>query len=543
MVQPPESIKTAANLKTIAKLETEKNLNQPAKNRIVAVMDIGVTSIRMAVAEIHSDQSVTTLDTLVQGVDLGRDVFKDRRISRSSIEKAAEILTGYQKVLMEYGVTSQSDIRVVATSAVREANNALSFTDRIFVATGLRVEILDAAEVNRMTYMGIVPQLRQEANLSDGKNVVIEVGGGTTEMLVIRSESVLHSESYRLGSLRSMRALERFRANTFRGRSILEGQIQKTVSRMAESVRRDTAIDLVALGGDVRFATRQIVSDWDGRSLVPIPVSALSSIADTILKLEVDEVVRRYDTNFVEAETLGAALLVHQIIAREFELTHIYVSGTNLRDGLLRETAGGGQYSGEFQMQIIRAAISLGRRYSFDEMHARNVAELARTIFQQTSELHRLNERHEILLVVASLLHEIGLLISTRSNHKHSLYLIRNSEIFGMSASDILLVGLVARYHRRAYPQPSHDGFSTLAQEERVAVAKMASILRLAIALDDRRMGRIQTLHLRREGKQIILSTPDVEDVSLEQISMRENSGLFRDVFGLTIQLRGAQNQ
>ena len=229
------------------------------------------------------------------------------------------------------------------------------------------------------------------------------------------------------------------------------------------------------------------------------------------------------------------------MLAEHFGLPYVLVCDTNLRDGLLYDIAVGGSWTAEFRNQIIRSAISLGRKYDVDETHARNVAELSRRLFDQLSDEHQLDSRHEVILFAAALLHEVGMIINIRSNHKHALYLIRNSELFGLSKGELLCVGLVARYHRRAYPQPSHEGYGTLAQEERVVVAKLAAILRLAIALDDTRSGRIREIECVREGKRLIIHVPGVDDVSLEQIAMRENSGLFRDVFGLPVLLRAGR--
>jgi exopolyphosphatase/guanosine-5'-triphosphate,3'-diphosphate pyrophosphatase len=138
-------------------------------------------------------------------------------------------------------------------------------------------------------------------------------------------------------------------------------------------------------------------------------------------------------------------------------------------------------------------------------------------------------------------LHEIGLIVNVRSNHKHTLYLIRHSELFGLSQGDLMLIGLVARYHRRASPQPSHEGYSTLDQSKRVMVSKLAAILRLAIALDDTRSGRIREVQCRRDPKEFVIKAIGVDDVSLEQVAMRESSGLFRDTFGLPVLLRAGK--
>ena len=146
--------------------------------------------------------------------------------------------------------------------------------------------------------------------------------------------------------------------------------------------------------------------------------------------------------------------------------------------------------------------------------------------------------RHEAILFVAALLHEVGLIVNVRSNHKHAFYLIRHSDLFGLSKSELVLVGLVVRYHRRAAPQASHDTYSTLPQRDRAVVSKLAAILRLAIALDDTRSGRVREIRCTKRNKQLMIDVLGIDDVSLEQIAMREQSSLFQDVFGLTVLLQ-----
>ena len=509
--------------------------------RPVAVIDIGATSIRMEIAEIHADGDIRTLDTLVQAVDLGRETFGMRRLSRGSIEKVTGVLMRYRRVLREYGINLAGDVRVVATSAVREAANRLAFTDRIFIATGFKVDPIDEAEVNRITYMGITPHLRSHPELADGKSVVVEVGGGSTELLVVRGGNVLHSQSYRLGSVRLLQTLDASRASLARRRAMLESHIRRTLVQIAEQVEGNAEIHLVALGGDMRFAAHHLLEDWDGVSLAELPTDRLAEFSDEVIALNEDAIVKRFGASFIQAETLVPALLAYTMLAQHFSLPHVFVCDTNLRDGLLHDMAVGGSWTAEFRNQIVRSAISLGRKFDFDETHARNVAQLAHRLFEQLQAEHELDSRHEVILFVAALLHEIGLIINTRSNHKHALYLIRNSELFGLSRGELLNVGLLARYHRRAYPQPSHEGYGTLALEERVVVNKLASILRLAIALDDTRSGRIREIECTREGKHLVIHVPGVDDVSLEQIAMRQNSGFFRDVFGLPVLLRAGK--
>lgn len=508
--------------------------------RTVAVIDIGATSIRMAIAEIRPDGSVHLLDTLVQPVNLGKDAFTARRFRRQTIEEAVRVLRKYQRVLQEYGIGPENT-RTVATTAVREAANRLTFLDRVYIATGLDVEPIDEAEVNRITYMGIQPQLDADPELASAKTIVVEVGGGSTEMLVVRGGNVLYSNTYRLGALRMAQTLRTLGAPIRKRVPLLESQIRRAVSRICEAVRVDTRIEMVALGGDIRFAVRQLLSDWDGETLARIDVEKLSVLANAVLQRSSEELVQQYRISFAEAETLGPALMTYTLLAKRFELKVLLVSSTNLRDGLLQDMAAQDSWTDEFRNQIVRSAISLGRKFDFDESHARHVAQLARKLFFELAAEHKLDRRHEVLLNVGALLHEVGLFVNVRSNHKHAMYLIRNSEIFGLSRQDLLVVSLIARYHRRSYPQPAHEGYGTLQRDQRVVVSKLAAILRLAIALDESRSGRVKEVNCHRERDRLIITIPALDDVSLEQLSIRQNAGLFEEVFGLGVLLRSGQ--
>ncbi len=511
------------------------------EKRSVAVIDIGATSIRMAIADIDGDGNVRVLESLSQAVTLGKDTFTQRRIRKSSIEGCVRVLKSYRRLLLEYGISRPDQVRVVATSAVREAANRLAFLDRVYIATGMEIEPLDEAEVNRITYMGIQPLLQSDPRLATSKCVVVEVGGGTTEVLVVQSGNVLFSHTYRLGSLRLLEMLEKYDAPPTKQRAIMESQIERVVAQIGEHVPRDTPLEMVAIGGDVRFAAANLLEAWDSTNLAYLAVDQLSAFTRKMLVMSDDEAVRKYGVSFQDAETIAPALLSYVLIARGFAQSEIAISDTNLRDGLLQDMAIRDVWTANFRSQIIRSAISLGRRFEFNEKHARHVATLCRKLFSELQSEHHLEPKLELLLYLAALLHEVGTYINARSNHKHAMYLIRNSELFGLSRKDVLLVALVARYHRRSSPQPQHEGYSTLDRADRVIVSKLAAILRLAIALDDSRSGRISDIQCRSDSKRLVIIAKGVEDVSVEQLALRQSGNLFEETYGLPVQIRATR--
>lgn len=506
-------------------------------NQQVAVIDVGATSIRMAIAEIGEAGNINLLETLAQAVSLGKDTFTSRKIRKRSIEECVHVLKSYRRLLLEYGISRPEQVRVVATSAVREAMNRLSFSDRVFIATGLEIEPLDEAEVNRITYMGIQPLLQANPRLANARCVVIEVGGGNTEVLVVQSGNVLFSHTYRLGSLRLLESLEKLDAPASKQRLVMESQILRVVAQIREHVSADAPLQMIAIGGDMRFAAQELRADWDHQELATLPVEELNQFTREMLQRSEEEIVQKYGLSFQDAETIGPALLCYVLLARGFEQEEVEIASTNLRDGLLHDMAIQDIWTANFRSQIIRSAVSLGRRFDFDEKHSRHVATLCRKIFAELQSEHALDPRLELILYLAALLYEVGMYIGTRSKHKHTMYIIKNSEFFGLSRRNVLLVALVARYHRRSSPQPQHEGYATLDRGDRIAVSKLAAILRLAIALDESRSQRISDLSCRVENRKLLI-TANVDDVSLEQLALRQSGSLFEETYGLVPQFR-----
>lgn len=503
----------------------------------VAVVDIGTTSIRMAIAEIMADGTIKPLDSLTQAVHLGKDTFTKGAIHRSTIEDCVRILKSYRRILAEYGITQPEQTRVVATSAVREAMNRLAFIDRIFSATGFVVEPIDEAEVNRITYLSTQPQLTEETAAAHVPIVIMEVGGGNTELLIVDDSDVVFAHTFRLGSIRLREMLGQYQAPRVRLRGIMENHIERTIEEFIGHVPEGD-VELIALGGDARFAATQLLPEWDANTLGRLPVPMFREFTDEILAKTDDELVQKYQLTYPDAETLGPALLADLKFAEALGVETILVSNVNLRDGLLQELAGGGHWSDDFNKQIIRSAINLGRKFGFDESHARHVAELTGRLFEELQDEHELDSRFALILYVAALLHEVGQFIGTAGYHKHSMYIIRNSELFGLSKTDLLLVSLVARYHRRASPKPGHDGFNSLERNHRIAVAKLAALLRVADALDHSHSRRVSEIRCAREKSNLVISVPNVDDLSLEQLALRQKGGLFEEIFGMKVLLR-----
>ena len=501
--------------------------------RVVAAIDIGSSALRLDIGEVASDGKIRRLETLRHGVRLGKDVFADGRIHKETLRQCVGILKNYSRLLKEYGVTHADQVRAVATSFAREASNRDMFVDRVSSATGIQVSILEESEEARLTYLAVRDIL--EANeLLDGKNVaILEIGGGQTVLLYIRDGKVTVAQTFHGGALRTHGRAEA--GGTERMRALLKAYAQETIDQIVKVLPvGERTTELLVMGAGARFAAEYAASGEAApdRRVTLVSTSKLADLADRLAATEVSALVREHHMTYQDAETVAPAMMTMAQSARAFKVKRVHVVQATLRDGILHELALRDHQSKGFEEQVIHSALTMAARYGADSAHAQHIERLAVELFDELIDEHQLTLHERLLLRCAAILHDIGAYVNARAHHKHTMYLIHNSDVFGLTRSDMQLVGVVARYHRKAMPNPSHPEFAMLTLRERMTVVKLAAILRVADALGRIRRDMPLKLEFRREADRFVILVPEVEDLTVERLALRTKGNLFADVFG-----------
>lgn len=508
-------------------------------NLLIAAIDIGSSAIRMDVAETQPDGSIRILDSLKKGVQLGREAFTQGYLSQKTIKAACEALRDFKKVLDTYGVACY---RAVATSAVRESSNGETFLDRLLIRSGLDVEAINGPEENRLTLMAVMDAIREAPDLNRGKCLVVEVGGGSTDVSLISEGQLQQSGTFPLGSIRLSAATS---AGPFKHEQqirLLQHQITGHMENIKREIGVRDSVHCIALGGDVRFAARILTGSKPSAGLASVPRSDFINFVDILTRLSVDALVQKYSLSYLDAETMVPALLTYKQVFQETKASVITVCSASIRAGILRDLAPSEQEGHKIiNSQILSAARSLGRKYQYDEQHAERVRVLSVILFDALKKEQQLNDTHRLYLEAAALLHDIGLFISPRSHHKHSHYLISSSELFGLKKHEMDMIANIARYHRRALPQRAHLPFISLDRDERLIVTKLAAILRIANALDKDHLKTAIDMEARDEGDQIALLVPNLSERTMARIALVGRSNLFVETFGKKIILREAE--
>jgi exopolyphosphatase/guanosine-5'-triphosphate,3'-diphosphate pyrophosphatase len=513
-------------------MDTDEPAESPTPPICMVALHIGAGAVSMLIAEPDGEGGLKTVDFLEQPAPVARDVFRFGRIGGETTERIVEIILGFGEALRELGLDPRHFDRAVATNIISEATNYEGFMTRIRIGCGVGVELLEDGEMTRLIYLKTRRRLRDMPAMRDRTTLVVHVGPGNTRALLFRKGAIVRYTSYRLGTHRAREAVE---ASHAEGEALLR-VIRKHVSGNLNQLRydyRDTEIEeMVAIGYELQLIGRFAIST-PGE---PLSTKALGKLAGKAARMTDHEMVRKFQIDYRTAESLLPALEINLAVAESLGLQRMLVPASDYERGLIHDlliSRGLGERG--LAKEVRRSARILAKRYQSDPLHGKHVARVATLLFERLAGLHRLAPYDALLLEVAAILHEIGSFISPRAHHKHSEYIILNSEIFGLDRRDVTLIALVARYHRHSGPKLSHRAYRDLSIADRVRVSKLAAILRVADALDRPHDQRVENMEIEFEPGRLILRLPGVADAAIERLAMQSKGDLFAQVFGLRV--------
>jgi len=339
-----------------------------------------------------------------------------------------------------------------------------------------------------------------------------------------------------------------WQGTTDQGIRLLRRHIHNVVDDIRREMPLREAKHFIALGGDVRFAAakmRDAGAAVENDGMAVLPREPFLSFVDQISSSDVEQLAEEHRLHQADAETLIPALLAYRELLIETGAESVAVPDASLRAGLLLDVTQADSRQGfeDFSRQVLASAAALGDKYRWDVAHARTVAQLSVSLFDQLRSEHGLSDRERVLLEVAALLHDIGNYVNLRGHHKHTWYLLSVSEIFGLSRDDMSVVANVARYHRRAMPQKSHLPYMALDRDARLTVNKLSAILRLANALDADHLQKVKDVKVLSEDDEWVLEVDGAGDLTMERLASLARADFLTEVFGRRVTFRERTRQ
>jgi exopolyphosphatase/guanosine-5'-triphosphate,3'-diphosphate pyrophosphatase len=501
-----------------------------------AAVDIGSNSVRMLAAETAPGKDTKILAAERQVTRLGAGVFLNGRIPPEAIKFVCEHLSRLAQIFRQLNVIGA---RAVATSAVRDAGNQQEFLEQASEVLGAPVEIISGQEEARLIHLGVEARWPQA-----GKRIlIIDVGGGSAEVILADHGTLSEAFSKPLGSLRLTEVFLKS-----------DPPAPLELHRLNEYIEEKLASPLRRIGG-VPF-DRVVATSATAAAIVCAVNRVRRSRRDEAdrLKASVSQ-IRKFYRDVCERDLTGrrqivgigpkrAELIVAgtAVFLRALELFHqpsLHYSMAGVRDGIIADLAarGVGRELSMLNPDQRRVVEQMVRRYGVQVTHARKVAKLAHRLFESLHSLHRLPPELGKLLEAAAYLHDVGHFVSDTAHHKHSYYLVAHSELPGFTDAERQLIALLCRYHRRAMPVQRHSPFQTLDPESRRAVLLLTPLLRIADSLDRSHEQRVSDLQVQFRNGSIAVALESSEDTDLEMWAAERVADSFRETYQLPLTL------
>jgi exopolyphosphatase/guanosine-5'-triphosphate,3'-diphosphate pyrophosphatase len=509
---------------------------------VLAAVDLGTNSFHLVVAKVEESR-FEVIEREREMVRLGSSGGDMKRLAPDAMDRGIAALGRFRQVAEIYGAR----IRAVATSAVREAENQAEFIERARAEAGIDVEVISGFEEARLIHLGVI----QAVPVFDRRVLVCDIGGGSTELVVGHTGDVLLSRSLKLGSIR---LTQRFFPDGRSGSSSVEAcrryvrlalaPFKRLIGNLAWEVAVGSSgtigaiVELVAAQRDEpRPRTYNNFSiDRDEIKAAVRQLVKAKTVEDRAAIAGLDP--RRADI------ILGGALILDEVV-RELEIPELVFSDYALREGVLLDTWQRAHGASLHHLSDLRrrSVLHLVDLMDEDPDHSGQVARLALELFDGTCIEHGLGDDSREVLEAAALLCNVGLFVSHSGHHKHSYYVIRNSEqMTGFTDREIELIAQVARYHRKSAPKESHPEFASLGDDDKGRVRVLAGLLRIAVGLDRDHGGRVEKVRCHAgDGQLVIEVVPRPEaDISLELHAASQRVDLLERALGISIEIAGA---
>ena len=447
----------------------------------MATIDIGAHSARLLIAEVKNQtRTFTPLEELERPVPLGSNVFRNGEISNESIQYLCGILTDFREKMQEYGVTL---CKAIATSAVREASNADIFLERIRHATGIEVQLFTGTDEARLDFTAVSREIPRKYGFFESATLIADIGTGACEISTYERGNLCFTETLKIGTLRLMDQIH----GTYSASAInyyTSRMIDNAFSEL-HSVSANLKADfIIAMGSSARNLLKLLPGKSSKPAAVCISKEEFFLLRSRISDLTFEQLGKEYNLSADLAETIHPCCMILDNLLRLTDAGNILIPMTSTKFLLLQDFID--KIFGvpdRFEEQIHSLIMRTAARYRCDNDYCERTTQFAEVLFDKLEKLHGLGHAELLILKIAARLHKAGLFINNQSYHEHSGYIIRNTEIPGISVEQRRLAALVARYHRKEPPQLLQAEYAALPVRDREVVNKLAAILRIACAL------------------------------------------------------------
>ncbi len=497
-----------------------------------AAIHVGSEQIGVQIVEYTTLDDVRIVEQSYRQVMLSEETFKTGRVSFGAVSEICELLKGYRRLLNEYGVR---EYRLVATTAIREAQNQPYIIDQIKVKSGFTVEVVDMPQEIFYKYVSLVKTVNERGllNQEDGM-LFVDISSGGLGFTLYKEGSLAYQQNIHIGALRIKESFDKNQRDSSHFYEALSQYISSTIEPVEKEMSQHNIKRLVLSGPETKLLLKMLGKE-QGR-VTFVSLSEFNDLYKQVGSLNLPQIIKNFGLTENKAEIVLPTIVLYRKIISLTNPEEIVIPSDQFIDGVIIKHIAektGDKHSQLIEDQLISLCWEIGKKYYYDPNHAAAVEKWSLLLFDKLARVHGLTERHRRLLKVAAILHDIGKHVNLRRHYFYSYRLIISSDIMGFSEAERHIMANIAFYHSKGTPSDSDTNFAGLTPGQKVTVSKLSAIIRLADAIDRSHRQKVSEADVVFRGDEMVITVVSSEDMALEGWTFAEKADFFEAVFGI----------
>ncbi len=490
------------------------------------VIVLGSKDMSLKIYEISTKNGIKRIDYVNCPMEIGREGYIEKKISLSQIEEICETLNRFLGKLKEYQV---NETRCYATSAIREARNCEMVVNHIKVRTGFSVIIPSNSELRLLMYKGMAKNRSDFDEIIQKNTAVLDVGAGSVQISLFNKGELYTTQNIPIRTLNIHNLLSKIEGRDLDYASIVEEYISYELEVFQGIYLKEKLIKNLIIIGQDNIAWNKIAPE---RNITDeVTMDDLEYLYKKIKKATTRQLSSQYDIPLETARFILPSILVYKNFLEKAKADHIWVSQTDLCDGVavdFAEQTKKIKLVHDFNNDIIAAARNLAKKYRCNKMHSELVEKISLTIFDRMRKYHGLGERERLLLQIACILHDCGKFVNMNQTGINSYHLISSTEIIGLSHKERKIIAYIVFLHSNL-----DEELKDVPVEQYLIIAKLSAILSIANTLDRDSRQKFSNYVIAKKKNNLLITVSTDENITLEKVLFETVADSFEEVYGI----------
>ncbi|MCI1822043.1 MAG: hypothetical protein LKI76_07805 [Megasphaera sp.] len=501
---------------------------------LFGIIHIGSARMTLRIISGSSMDDMEVIENVTHEVDYGEEVFQTHRISFRSLNSMCRILSGFHQLLKDYGV---EDVKVLATTSVREAENSLNVIDQIYIRTGFHVDILDMTKEIYYKFFGLYYSVQKHHIDFAGEAVLLmDITSGGLGLTGWQAGKLLFQQNVHIGALRILENFDKKQRCEITFPTAAREYIHSTLSPLWVSVKKHH-VKYVILSGIEANLIGNLMGERMRNGICLIKSHEFFAFVDSFDGVTPFKLMQRFHLSENRANVIMPTILLYYELFRVIDIDVILLMGITFTQGYSMfyiADRGNDLYLRKQRVLLLDLTRTIASKYVSDQTHSSRIEQFTTILFHSLYKQIGLPHHTGYLLRLAAILHETGKFINMRGHNRCTYELIMATDIFGITDEEKEIVANIDYYSYKGTPSNGDANYRSLNPTQKIILIKLVTIFRLADALDAGHNGKISRIMAEIRERNLVVNYVSDFDVSLERWTFKKAVSGFEEVFGLT---------